>query len=457
MPAEPLRIAGYDRVLVIDTHVVLETKPLTQLPWSDVSTGSILLLVPRQVATEIDAKKRDSRLGERARAFNRLLDAYFESRSPAPMITGQPSVDVAMMAHDRIDWDALDDLDRDDGDDRIVAQALNARVDDRSRLELLSHDLRPREAAITHGLKATKLPEAWLRPPEPSPHERRIAAMKEELDILRANQPELEAFIHSESTPLCRLKVVAATADEVTKVEREIRRRHPGPPRPSGSVFLADPFADTSLPGRHAAWARRLVQQDLPAMHHGAERLYAQHVLTITVKNVGAVAAANLSVEVRSGNATLHSKPYLVHIFGSPPPEPRHRFDQLANLHKLASVARTEPFTFYPDEEGPGPIVSWTCRDFRQDRTESFRVYMQIEVRTGDKAQVEVRLTCSNKNGDVTMQEILPVETVEIELGEVVDLDTRQLSRIPPAAQAIAAADARDDLTYMRNDGTLIE
>jgi hypothetical protein len=82
---------------------------------------------------------------------------------------------------------------------------------------------------------------------------------------------------------------------------------------------------------------------------------------------------------------------------------------------------------------------------------------MQIEDRTRDKAQVEVRLTCSNKNGAVTAQKILPVEKLEMGLSDVIDLDERQLKRPPPAAQAIAAALDDDELAYMRNDGSLIE
>jgi hypothetical protein len=456
MAAEPLRIAHFDRVFIIDTQVVLETRPIFQLPWSDLSTDSILLLVTRQVATEIDAKKRDGRLGSRARAFNKLLDVYLETRMPALVLDGTPKVQVAMIANDPIDWGELDDLDRDDPDDRIVAQALRARVDEPSRLELLSHDLRPREAAITHGMKATKLPETWLLPPEPSPHERRIAEMREELDVLRADQPQLSASIESDHSPLRRLVIGPPSEEQLKELVMAIRRRHPAPTRP-GSGFLADPFADTSLPRRYTEWVRRLVDKDLPALHLGAARLYAQHPIKVTVRNVGVISAAQLSVEVRSGNAILHSRPYMVRIFGPPPPVPEHRYDSLRHLAGLAPIVRSEPFAFYPEDEGPGPVVSWTCPDFRQSRTASFAVYLQVEELTRDKAQVEVRLTCSNMKGAVLEQLILPVETVEMELNDVVDLAERKVKLPPPAAGPIAAAMGDDDLVFMRNDGTFME
>lgn len=157
-----LSTSVYDNVVVIDTQVVLEAKPLGQLPWGDLFQGATLLLVCRQVQSEIDAKKNDGRLGRRAREFNKLLDRFIETRLPTTL-TATPKIDVALMANGRIDWEVLDDLDKDDGDDRIVAQALHAFVDDRSRLVIFSHDMRPRDAAYSHGLSALKLPEAWLR------------------------------------------------------------------------------------------------------------------------------------------------------------------------------------------------------------------------------------------------------------------------------------------------------
>lgn len=104
--------------MVIDTQVVLEARPLGDLPWMELFPGRVLLLVRRQVQSEIDAKKKDGRLGRRARSFNRTLDGFLESRRPVVLIAGRTTVDVALVAHARIDWDALENLDRDDGDDR---------------------------------------------------------------------------------------------------------------------------------------------------------------------------------------------------------------------------------------------------------------------------------------------------------------------------------------------------
>ena len=93
----PLVTTSYDHVVVIDTQVVLEAKPLDQLPWRDLFPGAVLLLVARQVQTEIDSKKNDGRLGKRARAFNKLIDGVIETRVPSPVLV-DPRIDVATMA-----------------------------------------------------------------------------------------------------------------------------------------------------------------------------------------------------------------------------------------------------------------------------------------------------------------------------------------------------------------------
>lgn len=98
----PLLTISYDNVVLIDSQVVLEAKPLDQLPWADLFTGSILLLVTRQVQTDIDKRKNDGRLGKRARAFNRLLDGYIVDRVPLSVLAN-PQVDVATIANRKID------------------------------------------------------------------------------------------------------------------------------------------------------------------------------------------------------------------------------------------------------------------------------------------------------------------------------------------------------------------
>lgn len=452
-----LNISAYDRVLVIDTQVVLETKPLDQLPWGEFGQGPILLLVCRQAQSEIDAKKNDGRLGARARSFNKLLDRFLETRSPAELFAGPPRVDVALVGNARIDWDTLDDLDRDDGDDRIVAQALHALVEDRTRLELLSHDMRPRDGAITHGLRAVKLPEHWLRAPEPSPDARERARLERELQVLRTEQPTIKVRVEA-ITPLpWRNLVVEPASDEQREaIQSYILRTAPRQDREDGLGF-SSMARDYSFDDRKGKWRERLIEQDLPAMHLGLQRLHAQHRVRISIENVGVITAEGLSLEVRSGNTQLHSRPYYVFVFGRPAPHPRFFHDPLRHMNygRLGPASRHEPFTFYTEEEGPGPVLIWSCSSFRQEK--SFEVELSVELGTGTigKAQIEAVVTAQNMKGDVRAQLLAPVVDGRIAFAEAVDPATRRIVA-DLAFDPLDGIERDDDVRWICNDGSVM-
>ena len=442
---------GYDNVVLIDSQVVLEAKPLGQLPWSDLFTGSILLLVSRQVQTEIDKRKNDGRLGKRARAFNKLLDGFIVDRVPSSVLAS-PRVDVATVANRPVDWDALDDLDRDDGDDRIVAQALNAIVDDPMRLVLLSHDMRPRDAATTHGLAAVKLPETWLRDPDPSPDQRRIAELKARNRLLSADQPQLEVRLEVVTpTPWVYRLVDEATSEQVGAI---LKRRLANAPRPSrGFPFDMGPATyDHSHADRLEAW-EAVMREDVPLMHLGLTKLHAQHRVRVIIENVGPISAEGLSLEIRSGNVVLHSIPYWVLVTGPGAPHPRMLPNHLTRFNPNNLITpRSEPFSFYWDEQGPGDQLILSCASFRQDK--SYAVEVSLELLSGSlpKAQVEAVVTASNMKGDARGRLLVDVGRVAVPFDDAYDLTQDTLELRPPF-------DLPDDIetydyTLYRNGGS---
>ena len=216
---DPMSTECYDRVFALDTQMVFEARPLEQLDWQSLSAGPVLLLVLPQVSAEIDARKRDGRLGQRARALNRQLDQSIETGEPATIVERPIRIDIAYVANRTIDWSPLDDLERDNGDDRIIAQALHALVDDPSRVELLSFDSRPRAAARRHGLRALKPQESWLLEPEPSPTDRRVAELENRVRLLQATEPKLRVSIRAvDPEPLKRHRIQPLPADEAEAV-----------------------------------------------------------------------------------------------------------------------------------------------------------------------------------------------------------------------------------------------
>lgn len=429
--AEALFTTGYDNVVVIDTQVVLEAKPLEQLPWGDLFAGTVLLLVSRQVQSEIDAKKNDGRLGRRARAFNKLLDEFIETRVPASILA-TPRIDVALLANRRIDWDSLDDLDRDDGDDRIVAQALNAIVDEPSRLIVLSHDMRPRDGALTHGLRAVKLPESWLREPEPSPEQRRITELEGKVRLLSADQPQITVNIETVSSKPWQFRAVAEATPEQTQaildglLTRVPRASSHNPYDFGGTLF------DSSHSDRLDTWRKRM-RENIPRIHQGLTRLFAQQRIRVSIENVGPVSAEGLSLEIRSGNAVLHSMPYWVLLSGPVAPQPRYFSDHLLNFsHNGFMPRQREQFTFYRDEGGPGDHVIASCASFRQEKTYNLELSVELLARSVPRAQIEAVVTASNMKGDARSQLIVPVERIENRLDDVYDPARRALQIRPP-------------------------
>lgn len=417
----PLLTISYDNVVLIDSQVVLEAKPLDQLPWADLFTGSILLLVTRQVQTEIDKRKNDGRLGKRARAFNRLLDRYIVDRVPSSVLAN-PQVDVATIANRKIDWDALDDLDRDDPDDRIIAQALNANVDDPTRLVFLSHDMRPRDAASSHGLAAVKLPETWLKDPDPSPEQRRISELEAKNRLLSADQPQVDVRLEAVTpSPWLYRDVGEATSAEVDELIDRLLANAPRQARPTPFDIQGLGTFDHSHAGRLKDWEQS-IRRNTPLIHRGLTRLYAQQRVRVTVENIGPISAEGLSLEIRSGNTVLHSIPYWILITGPGAPQPRLMHDHLLGFNPRLIPVRREPFTFYWDERGPSDHLMQSCSSFRQGKSYSLEISVELLSRSIPKAQIEAVVTASNMKGDVRSQAIIDVERAAVPFRDIYDV-----------------------------------
>lgn len=446
---EPLSTNGFDNLVVIDTQVVLEGKPLSQLPWQDLFQGSILLLVPRQVQTEIDKRKNDGRLGKRARAFNKLLDGFIENRVPSP-ITNMPKVAVATIANRSIDWVELDDLEKDDADDRIVAQMLNALVDRPEELVLMSHDMRPRDAAITHDLNAIKFPEAWLREPDPSPDEKRIATLEAQNRLLLADQPELQVRVEEVTpTPWTFVEVEPPSENDVETVFLDCLSK--APPKSSSGPYGIGANYDPSHGDRLSSW-RKDLEKVLPIMNEGLGKIWAQHRFRVAVENIGSIPAENLSLEIRSGNTVLHSAPYWVLFTGKGPPYPRFHFHVPEISARDLITPRREPFSFYWDEEGPGDSLILSCASFRQEKSYSIDLSVELLRTTEPKAHIEAVVTASNLKGDFRDRLLVDVGETSKPFSEIFDVDEGKMRIEPPY-------DPPDDLetgdiNWFRNDGS---
>lgn len=452
--SDPLSTDAYDRVFALDTQMVFEARPLEQLDWQSLTAGPVLLLILPQVSVEIDARKRDGRLGQRARNLNRQLDPSIETGQPATIVAAPVRIDIAYVANRTIDWSPLDDLERDNGDDRIVAQALHALVDDPSRVELMSFDSRPRAAARRHGLRAFKPDESWLLEPEPSPTDRRVAELEKRVRLLQTTEPELRVSIRAiDLEPLKRHRMQPIPADLVETVSRMVLTENAR--KPTGGFYSMGLDVNSNYDVEYDLYEQEMRERDIPALHTGVARQFSAYPIEIIVENSGALAAEHVTVELRSGNCQLHAEPYLVDMFGPPPPSTQSGL--LARMPDLSRhLSRPDRTCFAVEESEDREVqVEFRCQDFRHGRTQTLSAILELTEATGPVANVEVRITAANMRGEVRDRLIAAVVEVDTAIGELIDLDRRAIRVAPPMYHLIVAALEVDEgsLVRYRNDG----
>jgi predicted ribonuclease YlaK len=180
-------------VVFIDSNVALECLALEQLPWREIhNTGPILILVTPTVLQEVGSKKNHPRLGDHARRFNRSMHPLLGKQTTVVIRQSPaPQVEVALADCVKVAWEQYANLDPDEPDSRVVAQALTARGPSQQCRVIVSQDIRPLHLAQQHGLTIFHIGENWLRPKEKSEAEKRADSLKREIDAIKSRQPKL--------------------------------------------------------------------------------------------------------------------------------------------------------------------------------------------------------------------------------------------------------------------------
>lgn len=441
MPAL-LSTTGYRTVYVLDSQLALEAKPLAEWDWGAIQIESpALLLVLPQMMSEVDSKKRDGRLGERARAFNRLIEPCTVSPNPI-RVSETPLVDLALCASSRIDWAVLDDLDPGQGDDRLVAEALNALVDDASRLCMLSYDTRPRAAAIRHGLSAAKPPETWMLAPEPSPAEKETMRLKQRIAELSASRPEFIVSLRDADTlPAKVLRVEAIDPQTRPYVTRFWLEKNP----PIGGGMMDFDFG---YDDRYDAFETAMERYP-EALPLALQTMHGQRRLLLTVENTGHVAGEHVEVEVRTSNGSMFERLQLKRVL--PPKAPEREAGVSSLRHTFPSmptsfVGSRIDVVFDGDTDGTNAI-RYSCEDFRQRRVWEGEFFLALDPDGPAPATIDVVVTARNLSGRVETGLVLPFEVEDKVVEDLIDLSTMELKVGPPHAAWLQAVpkDAWDE------------
>jgi hypothetical protein len=237
-----------------------------------------------------------------------------ESGKPVRISNGPPTVDIALTLCDRFDWNSLADLNPDDADARVVAQALHAKGAPSDRKLVLSHDVNTIAKATQCGLKARLMPDDWIAPPEPSPHDRELQKLKDQLKVLESAAPALEATItFSAKEPLQLFKVTPLTKAQKQWLIRRVRSENP--PEHRGIIE-----SDFDYDERYERYQDIVVPRYAACFHEGLEAIHNQIPFLLHIQNTGHVQADNLIVALQAFGGGLHNRFLMFPTEGPPLP-----------------------------------------------------------------------------------------------------------------------------------------
>jgi hypothetical protein len=450
-----------DLIAFLDANIVLEGKPLADLPWTDLATeGLIRVLIVPQAMEEIDAKKRDGRLAVHARAFNRLIAPAVISGAPVILREAKPRVELQMASISRIPWDHYNELDPDDGDSRIVAEALNVRGVDPENHVLVSHDIKPLAYARGRGLAVYQVSDDWLRPPEPSPQHKEIQRLKQQVAEYKKDEPIFEIEIEvSDSEPQRIYRVAKLDEVQTDALIATITAQNPMKPNAEDNHFgtrVGVSQRDYSYDGKYEEFISQAVPAFAARYHEKLELLFNQRLLTIHVKNAGQIRADHLVVSVRTTGGWVNSKVISVPADGPTAPTPLP--DYLNHVdpfrHHMRDfmprqVGRHEFEMLVPAKRSPEMEAS--CEDFRSGQEFHFE---GVVVPTSDACPLEITVALTAKNLRGETQQIFAVEKqfVAVEPGDLIDMVSLETKQEYPVKEEIRRLLNREDYHWIEWD-----
>lgn len=414
----------YESIISIDTNIILECQPLDQLKWQEIGTAnSILIIVAPQVAREVDKRKRDSRLNQRAKDFNRILAKFIAEDAPVRISNKKIKVDIAMFNVGRIEW-AEFDLDPEEGDQKIIGQLLHVPNLAPSRITFVGHDIGSLAIAKSKGLPIYHIPDYWLAGPEMNPHEKESKKLKAQVELLSAAEPSIEASL--DIAPSGRLTIWDIAGPSEAEVRHlvassELVRRGEGGPFPQSFSLISynEPSNEDidSYNSRLKVIASQLNQKLM--------NLVNQFKIHLTIENQGPMTARGMELTISTSGAKTHDKCLVSN--GWPPAKPTSHLERVGISKNLIQVGapRLHPEDEFSDKDA-GHLVSArriSCADFRQERRDVITLFG-----IGNEAFGEIEILCrmsfANKRGVSVVSRKVAVDRRSIPFGEAYDVET---------------------------------
>lgn len=451
MTTEP---TAHKLVVFLDTNILLEGKPPPELPWHEIDAeGPILALVTPTALDEIDAHKRDGRVGERARAFNRLIAAAATRGEVVAVRATSPKVDLSIATCPRIDWSKHEELDPSKADARIVAEVLAAAEGTADTKRLVSQDIAPLSMARRAGITTIHASTDWLLPKEPSPSDKELMRLRQKVKEVTATEPRLLVSVNGPTSPMRIFQVPPiSAADGLSLTDAFIRAN----PRPSRSWMPHTMDDDGTLDERYDRFCNETVPAFVAQLHRKLSQTYAQVPFSVRIENVGSIRADKLIVQIRGSAGTLHDKYAIVPLDGPRCPDKRSIYARhmVKPSDIVPRVGRHEHYLAVAPAIG-AQLIEMHCEDFRHGHHWLFAGVASLDADNPAPMVIDVRLTAANLHGEVTGQLSIPKMIVRRTIDELADLSEGVFVTMLPIQEAIERAIATHNFSQFEKTDQL--
>jgi len=447
----------YPVVAFIDSNVALECSALGGLPWKEISaTGPIIVLVVPTVMQEVDSKKNNARLADHARRYNRTLRPLLEGQSTVLVRESPaPRVEIALADCTRIDWEQYPELDRDEPDARVVAQALSAQGPSSEARVVVSQDIRPLHLARRHGLKIHQVSETWLRPKEVSEAEKKAASLQRQLDAMKDREPQLSLHLSTSQPSVDVHRIQALSPDERRAIQETIFRLNPMPKQEHSGLTPIMGDYDHTLGERYTKWECDKVPHFVRDYERRIELNYGQLKIRFRIENRGQVPAESLLIRLTATGGWLNEKYVLASPSGPSAPRPKPQYNKPRTLHdSFRSMAQPGKHEFVVlDDPKQSVEVQIACADFRHGLTYEYAVIGRADPHA-DEFRIDAVVTAANLYGEAKTSIVVPRNLKDSFVADLIDMSTMRFKQRPDMDGELEKAISANDLSAFEFDGS---
>lgn len=451
----------YSVVAFIDSNIALECSELNGLPWKDISaTGAILVLVVPTVMQEVDSKKNHARLSDHARRFNRTLRPLLEGQ-PTVLIRESPAprVEIALADCSRVDWAQYPDLDPEEPDSRVVAQALCAQGPSTESRVVVSQDIRPLYLARRHGLRIHQVGETWLRPREVSEAEKKAANLQRQLDAIKDREPQLALLLSTSQPSVDVHRIKPLSPDERQAIQETIIQLSPMPVQEHSGLTSIMGDYDHSLDERYAKWERNKVPHFVRDYERKIELNYGQLEIRFRIENTGQVPAESLLIRLTATGGWFNEKYVLATPLGPSAPRPQRRsfldMQMPRTLHdSIRSVVQPGKHEFVVLAKPRRCIeVQIVCADFRHGLAHEYAVVGRADPHA-DEFRIYAVVTAANLYGEFKTSIVVPRTLNDSSVADLIDMSTMRFKQPPDVDGLLERAISASDFSAFEFEGS---